>query len=85
MSSGTPARTPREQYVPIEIVRMNAKKLRKLSQAKIRQYSAAFEAGCDFPAISVTHCGDFYTIRDGRHRYQAQIANGYRFILVALR
>jgi hypothetical protein len=80
--STTQARNPRELYVPIETVRMNAKKLRKLSAAKIRRYAADFEAGAAFPAISVTDCGGFYTIRDGRHRYQAQLANGYQFILV---
>jgi hypothetical protein len=69
-------------YVPISDICVAAKKLRKLSAAKIRQYVADYEAGDDFPPITVDNCGEFYTVRDGRHRYQAQLACG--FVMVAV-
>jgi hypothetical protein len=81
--SDTP-RADRETYVPVQSVHVDPKKLRKLSATKIRQYAACLEAGDEFPPIVVVDCGDFYTIRDGRHRYQAQVANGYRFIAVII-
>ena len=68
--------------VRIEQIRVNAKKLRKLSAAKIRRYVIDYEAGAEFPAITVVDCGGFYIIRDGRHRYQAQLACGYRIVAV---
>jgi hypothetical protein len=71
-------------FIPIESVRVNPKKLRKLSLAKIGNYAVCFEAGDDFPPISVNDCGGFYTIRDGRHRYLAQLHSGYRFIAVVV-
>jgi len=65
-------------------IRVNHKKLRKLSRAKIEQYARDFEYGNDFPPIHVEDCGDFYTIRDGRHRFQAQLSLGYRTITVTV-
>jgi len=70
--------------VDVTDVRVNAKKLRKLSQAKIARYIDDYERGDSFPAITVEDCGGFYTVRDGRHRYQAQLACGYRRIEVSL-
>ena len=69
-------------YVPIDAIRVNHKKLRKLSQAKIDRYSREYERGDDFPPIKVDFCGDFYTIRDGRHRFQAQLYAGMTLIEV---
>jgi hypothetical protein len=71
-----PARTC-EHILPAGLIRVNARKLRKLSQAKIARYRADYEAGDDFPPITVLNCGGFYTVRDGRHRYQAQLACGF--------
>ena len=69
-------------FVSIESVRVNHKKIRKLSSAKVDFYAECFEAGDDFPPIEVLDCGDFYTVRDGRHRYLAQLLNGYRYVAV---
>jgi hypothetical protein len=69
-------------YVSIDSLRVNPKKLRKLSVAKIRRYAMEYEAGDEFPPLTVLDCGSFYTIRDGRHRYQAQLACGYRTVAV---
>ena len=66
--------------IQISQIYVSAKKLRKLSAAKIRQYICDYEAGDNFPAITVVDCGDFYTIRDGRHRYQAQLACGFEVV-----
>lgn len=63
---------------------VNPKKLRKLSAAKIRQYMHDYDRGCDFPPIMVEECGGFYTVRDGRHRFQAQLSCGYRYIEVSI-
>lgn len=71
-------------FVPIESVRVNPKKLRKLSSAKVDFYAECFEAGDDFPPITVLDCGGFYTVRDGRHRYTAQLRNGYRYVAVTV-
>lgn len=57
----------------------------KLSERKIRQYAMAYEAGDDFPAIEADDCGNFYTIRDGRHRYAAQRRSGYATIPIITR
>lgn len=70
--------------VDIGMIRVNPKKLRKLSQAKIRQYAASYDKGDEFPPIVVENCGDFYTVRDGRHRFQAQLATGARLVEVSL-
>jgi len=70
------------QYVQIEDVHVNTKKLNKLSAAKIRQYARQYDAGDEFPPIQVLANGTFYVIRDGRHRYQAQLACNYRMIAV---
>lgn len=70
--------------VDANLIRVNPKKLRKLSNAKIRQYANAYEAGDNFPPIIVEDCGDFYTVRDGRHRLQAQLTLGYHSIEVAV-
>lgn len=69
-----------QKYVPIDTVRVSHKKLRKLSKAKIDRYAREYERGDDFPAIKVDDCGDFYTIRDGRHRFQAQLYVGFVMI-----
>ena len=71
-----------QHYVPIDAIRVNHKKLRKLSQAKIDRYFREYERGDEFPPIKVDFCGDFYTIRDGRHRFQAQLHAGYAMIAV---
>jgi hypothetical protein len=67
-------------HIDVSLIQVNAKKLRKLSLAKIRQYIRAYEAGHNFPAIIVVDCGSFYIIRDGRHRYQAQLACGFQLV-----
>jgi hypothetical protein len=72
-------------YVPIDAIRVNHKKLRKLSQAKIDRYAREYENGDEFPPIKVNRCGDFYTIRDGRHRFQAQLSAGITLIEVDTR
>ena len=72
------------RIVDAATVRVNAKKLRKLSSAKIRQYSHDYDLGCEFPPITVEDCGEFYTVRDGRHRFQAQMAAGFRYIEVSI-
>lgn len=72
------------RIVPVDAVRVNAKKLRKLSTAKITQYAVAYERGDEFPAITVEDCGGFYTVRDGRHRYQAQLLCGTAQIEVSI-
>lgn len=72
------------RIVSVESVRVNPKKLHKLSAAKIRQYSHDYDCGSDFPPITVEDCGEFYTVRDGRHRFQAQLACGHRFIEVSI-
>lgn len=72
------------RYVDITRVNVNRKKLRKLSQAKIRQYLLDYERGDDFPPITVEDCGDFFTVRDGRHRYQAQLQAGHSRIAVTV-
>ena len=66
-------------------IRVNCKKLRKLSNAKIAQYVRDYESGDDFPPITVDDCDGFYTINDGRHRYQAQLAAGFAKIAVIVR
>lgn len=63
---------------------VNPKKLRKLSAAKIRQFMRDYDRGHDFPPIRVEDCGGFYTVRDGRHRFQAQLSCGYRYIEVSI-
>jgi hypothetical protein len=78
-------REVRELFVPIGSIRVNVKKRRKLSSAKINRYAACFEAGDNFPPVCVSDCGDFYTIRDGRHRFVAQLRNGYSYIAVSVR
>ncbi len=72
-------------YVAIEEIFVNRKKLRKLSSTKINQYVRAYESGDHFPPISVDDSGDFYTIFDGRHRYQAQLRAGFTLIAVSVR
>jgi hypothetical protein len=71
-----------ERTIAIEAIRVSGRKLRKLSHAKIRRYRLAYEAGDAFPPITVDDCGGFYTIRDGRHRYQAQLACGFAAVSV---
>ena len=71
-------------YIDADLIRVNQKKLRKLSQAKISQYLRDFERGDAFPPIEVENCGGFYTIRDGRHRFQAQLLCGYRLVTVTV-
>jgi hypothetical protein len=84
MSSLVRANREQPQLVDITLVNVNRKKLRKLSQAKIRQYVGDYERGDDFPPIVVEDCGGFYTVRDGRHRCQAQLAAGYCKIWVVV-
>lgn len=66
-------------------IRVNHKKLRKLSNAKIAQYVRDYEGGDVFPPITVDDCDGFYTINDGRHRYQAQLAAGFAKVAVIVR
>lgn len=72
------------RIVNADIVRVNPKKLRKLSQAKIHQYATGYDSGDSFPPIVVEDCGEFYTVRDGRHRFQAQLLTGARVVEVSL-
>ena len=71
--------------VPMNDIRVNHKKLRKLSGAKIAQYLRDYDRGDSFPPIVVEDNGSFYTIRDGRHRYQAQLNAGFLTIEVIVR
>jgi ParB-like chromosome segregation protein Spo0J len=71
--------------VDVDKIRVNHKKLRKLSNAKIVQYIRDYEGGDTFPPITVDDCDGFYTIGDGRHRYQAQRAVGFALIEVIVR
>lgn len=70
--------------VDVGMIRVNPKKLRKLSAAKIRRYASDYDAGDHFPPIVVEDCGGFYTVRDGRHRFQAQLLIGCRHVEVSL-
>jgi hypothetical protein len=71
--------------VDVRHIRVNHKKLRKLSNAKIAQYVRDYESGDSFPPITVDDCDGFYTINDGRHRYQAQLAAGFAKVAVIVR
>lgn len=71
--------------VATDMIRVNHKKLRKLSNVKIAQYICDYEGGTDFPPITVDACDGFYTINDGRHRYQAQLAAGFTKVAVIVR
>ena len=71
--------------VHIDTIFVNSKKLRKLSNKKVEQYALAYERGDVFPPIEVNDNGDFYTIHEGRHRYQAQLRAGYTYVDVELR
>jgi hypothetical protein len=82
MVKSTTAVCAAELYVPIDRIRVATKKLRKLSVDKIRRYRLDYEAGDYFPPLTVDDCGGFYTIRDGRHRYQAQLACGFATVAV---
>jgi hypothetical protein len=55
-----------------------------MSRAKIHRYVFGYESGDNFPPIVVEDCGGFYTIRDGRHRFQAQLIAGYTEIKVVV-
>jgi|GEM_PF-1485130 len=72
------------RYVDADLIRVNPKKLRKLSTAKINQYASDYDSGDCFPPIVVEDCGEFYTVRDGRHRFQAQLMIGCRHIEVSV-
>jgi hypothetical protein len=72
-------------FVPVTAIRVSEKKLRKLSNAKIRQYWRRYEAGDNFPPIKVEDNGGFYTIQDGRHRFQAQLLAGWTHVEVNVR
>ena len=71
-------------HVDAARIHVNPKKLRKLSQTKIRQYAHDYDKGDSFPPIVVEDCGEFYTVRDGRHRLQAQLSIGIQSIDVSL-
>lgn len=71
--------------VSVQSIKVNAKKLRKLSSVKVKQYMHDYDCGDQFPPIQVDDCGGFYTVFDGRHRYQAQLAVGYAVIDVLVR
>lgn len=71
-------------YIDASLIRVSEKKQRKLSLAKIREYAANYERGDEFPPITVEDCGGFYTVRDGRHRFQAQLLGGYTMIAVTV-
>lgn len=70
------------RYVEVESICVNHKKLRKLSAAKISRYAYDYDLGDEFPPIAVIDCGSFYVVEDGRHRFQAQLACGYRSVAV---
>ncbi len=74
----------RTTHVPINTINVSAKKLRKLSQAKIAKYVQCYDRGDSFPPITVEDNGGFYTIRDGRHRYQAQLRAGFAMVEVSV-
>jgi hypothetical protein len=74
----------RRLVVPIALVRLKPKKKLKLHPSKVAQYEHAFERGDAFPPIEVIDCGSFYTIRDGRHRFIAQLNLGYTMIDVVV-
>ena len=46
------------------------------------RYERDYELGDSFPPITVEDNGGFYTIRDGRHRYQAQLRAGHCLVEV---
>lgn len=73
------------RYIDVALIRVNPKKLRKLSQAKIQRYARDFERGDEFPPIQVSDCGGFYTVRDGRHRFQAQLLAEFTHVAVIVR
>lgn len=64
----------------VDQIRLSPKKQRKLHPAKVAQYQRDYEAGDVFPPIEVRNCGDFYVIREGRHRYISQCRAGFWFV-----
>lgn len=72
------------RLIDARLIRVNPKKLRKLSRAKINQYASDYDRGDSFPPIVVENCNGFYTVRDGRHRFQAQLITGAHLVEVSL-
>ena len=74
---------PYRLLVPIDSLRVNPRKLRKLDQRKARRYMHNYDAGEQLPPIKVEHCGGGeFNVWDGRHRYLAQMWLGVAFVEV---
>lgn len=65
------------ENIPVELIRVSGKQLRRLSPDRVARHVAAG----DFRPIDLIDCGDFFVIGgNGRHRYFAAISMGWRQI-----
>jgi hypothetical protein len=63
-------------WVPLTRVRIRERRLRGLSASTVDRYRLWLEQGREAPPVRLVRQGEWYLVRDGRHRLAAAFAAG---------
>jgi hypothetical protein len=63
-------------WVPLTRVRIRERRLRGLSASTVDRYRLWLEQGREAPPVRLVRQGEWYLVRDGRHRVAAALAAG---------
>jgi hypothetical protein len=67
-------------WVPIDEIRISARRRRCINRATVDQYRLWLEDGREAPPVRLVRDGDAYVVRDGRHRVAAALAAGHAVV-----
>ena len=72
-------------WVPLTRVRIRERRLRGLSASTVERYRVWLEQGREAPPVRLARDGDWFLVRDGRHRVAAALAAGLTVIEAEVR
>ena len=72
-------------WVPLAEVRISERRWRSINGSTVERYREWLEQGREAPPVRLARQGDWYVVRDGRHRVAAALAAGHALVEAELR
>ena len=72
-------------WAPLAEIRISDRTARKLSAATVERYRVWLEQGREAPPVRLARDGEWFLVRDGRHRVAAALAAGLTVIEAEVR
>ena len=72
-------------WVPLAEVRISERRWRSINRSTVERYREWLERGREAPPVRLARQGDWYVVRDGRHRVAAALAAGLTLVKAELR